>query len=61
MVKKKEQENIESFKCDNCAFFTDKCEHSSNLRVFLKRRIEITTYKSLEKKKECGFYKCLEN
>lgn len=61
MAKKKEQKNIERFKCDNCAFFTDKCEHSSNLRIFLKRRIETVTYKSLDKKKKCGFYKCLEN
>lgn len=47
--------------CDSCIFFTDKCEHESNLRVFLKRRIETVTYKSLDKKTECEFFKCLEN
>lgn len=61
MAKKKDQEKTERFKCDNCIYFTDKCEHSSNLRVFLKRRIETITYKSLDKKKKCGFFKCLEN
>ena len=42
--------------CDNCKFFTDKCEHESNLRIILKRRIETIGYKSLDKKTECEFY-----
>jgi len=41
--------------CDNCIYFTDKCEHASNLKILLKRRIETVSYKSLEKKTECEF------
>ena len=50
MAKKKEE-----FACDNCKYFTDKCEHQSNLLVFVKRRIETVTYKSLDKKEDCEF------
>lgn len=47
--------------CDNCKFFTDKCEHESNLLVILKKRIETVTYKTLDKKSDCEFFKCSEN
>ena len=42
--------------CDNCKYFTDKCEHESNIFIKLERRIEKIAYKSLEKKKSCYFY-----
>ena len=47
--------------CANCVYFTDKCEHKSNLIVHVKNRLETICYKSKEKRTECEFYKCLEN
>ena len=41
--------------CDNCTFFTDKCEHQSNLRIVVNKRLETITYKTLDKKTECEF------
>lgn len=41
--------------CDNCKYFTDKCEHPSNLLILLDKRIETVTYKTLDKKTECEF------
>ena len=43
----------EKFACDNCKYFTDKCEHQSNLLILLNKRIEKVTYKSLDKKEDC--------
>ena len=43
----------EKFACDNCKYFTDKCEHQSNLLILLNKRIETVTYKSLDKKEDC--------
>lgn len=54
MAKKQDKKEVK-FACDNCKYFTDKCEHESNLRIILKRRIETITYKSLDKKEECKF------
>lgn len=52
---KKKQEEIKSH-CDNCKFYIDgKCEHESNIKYFIHRRIEIKGYKSLEEKSECEF------
>lgn len=44
------------FKCDDCKYFTDKCEHQSNTIINLKRRIETIEYKSLDKKEKCKNY-----
>ena len=41
--------------CDKCKYFTDKCEHQSNLLILLDKRIETVTYKTLDKKTECEF------
>lgn len=46
----------ELFLCDDCKFFTDKCEHESNKMVELQKRIEKQAYISLERKKNCRFY-----
>ena len=51
----------DKFLCDNCKFFTDKCEHASNLLIKVKGRLETITYKSLDKKAECENFKCLGN
>ena len=52
---KKKQEEIKSL-CDTCKFYIDgKCEHESNIKYFIHRRIETKGYKSLETKKECEF------
>lgn len=59
MAKKQDKKEVK-FKCDTCKFFTDKCEHSSNQLIILKKRIETLTYKSLDKKAKCEFYQCLE-
>lgn len=50
MAKKKEE-----FVCDNCKYFTDKCEHQSNLLILLHKRIEKITYKTLDKKEKCDY------
>lgn len=50
---KKEKENV----CINCQFYIDdKCEHSSNIKYLIHRRIEKKEYKSLDKKSECEFH-----
>ena len=53
--------NTKDFVCNNCKFFTDKCEHPSNLLILVHKRIETLTYKTLDKKSECEFYQCSEN
>ena len=53
MAKKVEKE---IFLCDDCVFFTDKCEHPSNMIITLSKRIEKTSYISLDKSKNCKFY-----
>ena len=53
MAKKEKEEKI---LCDTCKFFIDgKCEHESNIKYFIHRRIETKGYKSLKTKKECEF------
>ena len=42
--------------CDDCKYFTDKCEHTSNIYIKLERKIEKKAYISLEKKNSCWFY-----
>ena len=50
MAKKKE------YVCDNCKFYIDnKCEHTSNIQIILKKRIEKKVYKSQKKQTECKF------
>ena len=46
----------EMFLCDDCIYFSDKCEHKSNVFIKLQRRIEKKSYISLKKKKVCDFY-----
>lgn len=42
--------------CKKCKFYIDKkCEHESNIKYFIHRRIETKGYKSLETKTECKF------
>lgn len=42
--------------CKKCKFYIDnKCEHESNIKYFIHKRIETKGYKSLETKKECEF------
>jgi len=42
--------------CDDCQFYIDgKCEHESNIKYFIHKRIETKGYKSLETKKRCKF------
>lgn len=42
--------------CKTCKFYIDKkCEHESNIKYFIHRRIETKGYKSLETKSECEF------
>ena len=49
----KKQEKI---LCNTCKFYIDgKCEHESNIKYFIHRRIETKAYKSLEPKTECEF------
>ena len=48
--------NTKDFVCNNCKFFTNKCEHQSNLLVILNKRIETVKYKTLEKKTECDYF-----
>lgn len=53
MAKKKEETK---YICSDCAFWkNDKCEHASNIKILLKKRIEKRVYKSLEQKTECEF------
>lgn len=47
--------------CDKCKYYSDKCEHQSNLLIHLCGRLETIGYKSLDKKTECEYYQCLEN
>ena len=50
MAKKKE--NV----CITCQHYINgKCEHESNIKYFIHRRIETKGYKSLDKKLECEF------
>lgn len=49
---KKEKKDL----CETCIFYIDgKCEHESNIKYFVHKRIETKGYKSLEKKSECEF------
>lgn len=42
--------------CKKCKFYIDnKCEHESNIKYLIHKRIETKGYKSLETKKECEF------
>lgn len=54
MAKKQDKKEVK-FACDNCKYFSDRCEHASNLKIILKRRIESLEYKSLDKKEDCKF------
>lgn len=48
--------------CDTCVYYRDsRCGHRSNLYITVKNRLETVGFKSLEKKSECEFFKCLEN
>lgn len=50
MAKKKE--NV----CKTCQFYIDdKCEHSSNIKYLIHRRIEKKEYISLKPKESCEF------
>ena len=51
----KQKGNTKDFACNNCKFFTNKCEHQSNLLISLNMRVETIKYKSLDKKTECEF------
>jgi len=44
------------FLCDDCKYFTDKCEHPSNIYIKLERRIEKKAYILTEKQKTCINY-----
>lgn len=55
---KTSKKEVKQFACDNCKYFTDKCEHESNIQIILKRRVETIGYKSLEKKEKCKL--CLD-
>ena len=44
------------FLCDDCKYFTDKCEHPSNVYVKLERKIEKKAYILTEKQKTCINY-----
>lgn len=44
------------FLCDDCKYFTDKCEHPSNVYIKLERRIEKKAYILTEKQKTCTNY-----
>ena len=44
------------FLCDDCKYFTDKCEHPSNVYIKLERRIEKKAYILIEKQKTCTNY-----
>ena len=57
MAKKQDKKEVK-FACDNCKYFTDKCEHKSNIQIILKRRVETIQYKSLDKKEKCKL--CLD-
>lgn len=48
--------NKEIFLCDDCKFFTDKCEHESNKYIKLHRKIEKIAYYITEKVKKCANY-----
>lgn len=42
--------------CKKCQFYIEgKCEHESNIKYFVHKRIETKGYKSLEKKSECEY------
>ena len=56
MAKKKEKEVL----CAKCKFFTDKCEHKSNLNIIISNRLETVTYKSLEPKTECECFQIVD-
>ena len=50
---KKKQEIL----CTTCQFFIEgKCEHPSNYKILLKKRIEKKVYKSTDVKKNCQNY-----
>lgn len=54
MAKKDKEEK--KILCNTCQFYIDgKCEHESNIKYFIHRRIETKGYKSLETKTECEF------
>ncbi|WP_405316559.1 hypothetical protein [Faecalibacillus faecis] len=44
------------FLCDDCKYFTDKCEHPSNVYIKLERKIEKKAYILTEKQKACANY-----
>ena len=44
------------FLCDDCKYFTDKCEHPSNIYIKLERKIEKKAYILTEKQKACSNY-----
>lgn len=44
------------FLCDDCKYFTDKCEHSSNVYIKLERKVEKKAYVLTEKQKACINY-----
>lgn len=44
------------FLCDDCKYFTDKCEHPSNVYIKLERKIEKKAYILTEKQKICINY-----
>lgn len=54
MAKKNIKE--QKYLCDDCQFFTDKCEHKSNIIIKLHRRIEKIDYICKNKKRSCAFY-----
>ena len=44
------------FLCDDCKYFTDKCEHPENIYIKLERKIEKIAYILIEKQKVCSNY-----
>lgn len=44
------------FLCDDCKYFTDKCEHPSNIYIKLERKIEKKAYNLTEEQKKCINY-----
>lgn len=44
------------FLCPDCKFFiNEKCEHYSNIKILIKKRVEKKVYISLNQKTECDY------
>ena len=44
MTKKVDKE----FLCDSCKYFTDKCEHISNIIICLHKKVEKIQYRNID-------------